>query len=90
MDKNPFAINFGKVPSQYISRDIIIGEITQDMLADEIQNQCFMLTGTCGAGKTVTMTAICILREQTDIFADSNGHGALSPDKCEAVPSLTA
>lgn len=32
----------------------------------------------------------CILREQTDIFADSNGHGALSPDKCEAVPSLTA
>lgn len=43
MDKNPFVINFGKVPSQYISRDIIIGEITQDMLADEIQNQCLQM-----------------------------------------------
>ena len=26
MDKNPFAINFGKVPLQYISRDIVIDE----------------------------------------------------------------
>jgi len=58
IEKNPFAINFGKLPSQYISRDILIDEITQELLAEEVQNPCFMLTGTRGTGKTVTMTAI--------------------------------
>ena len=37
MEKNPFAINFGKLPSQYISRDILIDEITQELLAEEVQ-----------------------------------------------------
>ena len=58
MNTNPFAMNFGKLPSEYISRDIIIEEIIQEITADVPQNQCFMLTGTRGAGKTVTMTAI--------------------------------
>lgn len=56
--QNPFAINFGKVPVQYISRDIIIDEILQELLSEDAQNQCFMLTGTRGSGKTVTMTSI--------------------------------
>ncbi|MBO5623426.1 MAG: ATP-binding protein [Butyrivibrio sp.] len=58
MKKNPFAINFGKVPSQYISRELIIDEIVQEMLDEDAQNNCFMLTGTRGSGKTVTMTEI--------------------------------
>lgn len=58
MKKNPFAINFGKLPSQYISRDILIDEITDELLSEDAQNSCFMLTGTRGTGKTVTMTAI--------------------------------
>ena len=58
MERNPFVLNFGKVPSQYISREIIIDEIVQDMLEEDAQNNCFMLTGTRGSGKTVTMTAI--------------------------------
>lgn len=58
MERNPFALNFGKVPSQYISREIIIDEIVQEMLEEDAQNNCFMLTGTRGSGKTVTMTAI--------------------------------
>ena len=58
MEKNPFVLNFGKVPSQYISREIIIDEIVQEMTDAETQNNCFMLTGTRGSGKTVTMTAI--------------------------------
>ena len=28
MQKNPFAINFGKIPQQYIDRDLMIDEIT--------------------------------------------------------------
>ena len=58
MGKNPFVLNFGKVPSQYISRDLIIDEIVQEMTDEESQNNCFMLTGTRGSGKTVTMTEI--------------------------------
>ena len=58
MDRNPFVINFGKVPSQYISRELIIDEIVQEMTDEDSQNTCFMLTGTRGSGKTVTMTAI--------------------------------
>ena len=58
MERNPFTIGFGKIPAQYISRDILIEEITQELLAEDGQNQCFMLTGARGTGKTVTMTAI--------------------------------
>ena len=58
MERNPFALNFGKVPTQYISREIIIDEIVQELLEEDAQNNCFMLTGTRGIGKTVTMTAI--------------------------------
>ena len=56
--KNPFTINFGKVPTQYIDRQILIDEIVEELQSETIQNQCFMLTGTRGSGKTVTMTAI--------------------------------
>ncbi len=58
MNRNPFAINFGKLPIQYIDRAILIDEIVEELEAEEAQNQCFMLTGTRGTGKTVTMTAI--------------------------------
>lgn len=58
MNNNPFAINFGKVPAMYISRDILIDEITDELQSSEVQNPCFMLTGTRGSGKTVTMTSI--------------------------------
>ena len=56
--QNPFTMNFGKVPTQYIDRQILIDEIVEELQAEEIQNQCFMLSGTRGSGKTVTMTAI--------------------------------
>ena len=58
MERNPFVLNFGKMPKLYISREIIIDEIIQDMTYEDSQNNCFMLTGTRGSGKTVTMTAI--------------------------------
>lgn len=58
MTKNPFAINFGKLPTQYIDRAILIDSILEELLSEEAQNPCFMLTGTRGTGKTVTMTAI--------------------------------
>ena len=56
--QNPFTLNFGKMPSQYIDRQILIDEIVEELQAEEIRNQCFMLSGTRGSGKTVTMTAL--------------------------------
>ena len=56
--KNPFAINFGIIPAQYIERDLITDEIITELESDVVQNPCFMLTGIRGSGKTVTMTAI--------------------------------
>lgn len=56
--KNPFAINFGVTPIQYISREIIIDEIIDNFQSEAIQNPCVMLTGNRGTGKTVTMTSI--------------------------------
>ncbi len=56
--KNPFTLNFGKIPAQYIGREILIDEIVDELRSEEIQNQCFMLSGPRGSGKTVTMTAI--------------------------------
>ncbi len=65
--KNPFSISFGKKPYQYIERDLVIDEIMSDLQSDIIQNQCFMITGVRGSGKTVTMTAIeNELREDDD------------------------
>ena len=58
MAQNPFSISFGKKPHQYIERELIVDEILGELQSDIIQNQCFMLTGVRGSGKTVTMTAI--------------------------------
>ena len=42
MSKNPFVLNFGKVPTQYISRELIIDEIVQEMTEEDAQNNCFI------------------------------------------------
>lgn len=58
MGNNPFAINFGIIPSQYIERDLIREEVINGLMDNPVQNPCYMLTGVRGSGKTVTMTAI--------------------------------
>lgn len=56
--KNPFAINFGTIPTQYIARTLVTDEIITELENEAMQNPCFMLSGVRGSGKTVTMTAI--------------------------------
>lgn len=58
MKRNPFALNFGIIPSKYIGRELIIDEIISEFSYDDMQNPCFMLTGVRGSGKTVTLTSI--------------------------------
>ncbi len=56
--RNPYALSFGRVPTRYISRDVIIGEIVDSISSDVVEEQAFKLTGIRGTGKTVTLTAI--------------------------------
>ena len=55
---NPYAISFGRIPNQYISRSLLIDEIIDILNSDTASEQAFKLTGIRGTGKTVTMTAI--------------------------------
>ena len=64
---NPYTIGFGRIPSHYIRRDVLIEDIIDNLTTDEIQGQAFKLTGIRGSGKTVTLTAIeKRLREEDD------------------------
>ena len=58
MERNPFTINFGKMPKQYISRDILISEVVEAFESEDMEEQAFKLTGIRGTGKTVTLNAI--------------------------------
>lgn len=58
MERNPYAISFGRIPNRYISRSIIVDEIIEILESDPVEEQAFKLTGIRGTGKTVTLTAI--------------------------------
>lgn len=63
--KNPYAITFGRIPNQYINRNVLIDSIVDILDYEDITEQAFKLTGIRGTGKTVTLTAIeRILREE--------------------------
>jgi len=55
---NPYAISFGRIPKQYIGRDLIVDEIIESLESDIPGEQSFKLTGVRGTGKTVTLTEI--------------------------------
>lgn len=55
---NPYVISFGRIPSHYIERSLIIDEILDSINSDIIQSQAYKITGIRGTGKTVTLSAI--------------------------------
>lgn len=62
---NPYAVAFGRIPTSYIKRDIVIDEVLSAFLSENVDSQCYKLTGVRGSGKTVTMTSIIrMLNEQ--------------------------
>lgn len=58
MERNPYAINFGKIPKKYICRNLIIDNIIESLESEDIEEQAYKITGIRGTGKTVTLTAI--------------------------------
>ena len=77
-EKNPYVINFGRVPNQYISRDYLIDTIVETLESEIVEEQAFKLTGIRGTGKTVTLTSIeKKIREEDDwivVGIKSNGN----------------
>ena len=55
---NPYSTGFGKIPSRYIRRDLIIDEIVENFNDETSTEQAAKLTGIRGTGKTVTLTAL--------------------------------
>ena len=56
--RNPYTLIFGRIPNEYIGRDIIINEIVDTVNSEMVDSQAFKLVGIRGTGKTVTLTAI--------------------------------
>ncbi len=56
--KNPYAISFGRIPHQYISRDVLLDNIMDTLESDVADERAFKLTGIHGTGKTVMLSAI--------------------------------
>ena len=55
---NPYTTGFGRIPSHYLARDLIIDDIVENICSDEVRGQAYKLTGIRGTGKTVTLTSI--------------------------------
>ena len=59
MDRqNPYAISFGRIPHQYISRDVMLSNITEALDSNFTDERAFKLTGIRGTGKTVMLSAV--------------------------------
>ncbi|MCR5221960.1 MAG: ATP-binding protein [Lachnospiraceae bacterium] len=82
MNRNPYAISFGRIPTQYICRRILVDEIIDTLNSDVIEEQAFKLTGIRGTGKTVTLTTIeKSLRESDDwIIIDLKANSDMMTD----------
>lgn len=81
-ERNPYYISFGRIPTQYIGRSIMIDSIMEMLLSERIEEQAFKLTGIRGMGKTVTLTAIeNQLREEEDwIIVDLKSNGNITEE----------
>ena len=56
--QNPYTVGFGKVPTEFIGRNVIIDTVMEALTSDIPDEQAFKLTGMRGTGKTVTLSAI--------------------------------
>lgn len=95
MERNPYAISFGRIPEQFIARSLIIDSIVETLYSDVPTDMAIKLTGVRGSGKTVTLTAIeqqmrkdkdwivVGLRSETNILED------LIANLYSAVPFVT-
>ncbi len=79
---NPYTIGFGRIPSHYIIRDLVIADIVNQLNQEKISGQAYKLTGIRGTGKTVTLTEIerQLRRDETWIVIGVKPDGAITED----------
>ena len=89
--KNPYTLNFGRIPNEYISRDLIISEILDAINSDIVDEQAFKLTGIRGTGKTVTLTSIeKALKDDKDwIIVDLKSTADITKDLISNLYTMT-
>ena len=82
MQRNPYIINFGRLPKQYISRDYLVDSIIETLDSEEIEEQAFKITGIRGTGKTVTLTAIekIVREDEAWIVVDLKSNADITKD----------
>ena len=56
--QNPYSLVFGKLPNNFIERDIEIGEILETFYEEDPSIRTYIITGQRGTGKTVTLSKI--------------------------------
>ncbi len=94
-ERNPYAIGFGRIPNQYISRNLLLDEIIDTLNSDIVEEQAFKLTGIRGTGKTVALTTIERTLQSDDrwIVIDLKSNSAITDDLVahlySEVPFLT-
>lgn len=94
--RNPYVISFGRIPTQYISRRVLISDIIDALESDIIEEQAYKLTGVRGTGKTVTLTEIEKKIRENDnwivVGVKSNGNiiEDIIANLYSSVPSLTS
>ena len=81
-NRNPYAISFGKIPNQYINRDVLINKMIDTLDSDVAEEQAFKLTGIRGTGKTVTLSALEKNMRQKDrwIVVDLKSNSSITED----------
>lgn len=67
-NENPFSLNFGSLPPMYIEPKEVVDEIMGKLSSKYRTDNCFILTGVRGSGKTVTMTDIVHRVRQMDDY----------------------
>lgn len=55
---NPFCLSFGKEPDRYVKRTDAYGRITEELNIISPSNNCFLIMGVRGSGKTVLLSTI--------------------------------
>lgn len=58
MTKNPFTLSFGRVPIEYITRDLEENQIYHMFTELPVTDQIYVILGLRGSGKTVAMTNV--------------------------------
>lgn len=95
-ERNPYVISFGRIPTQYISRSLIIDTIIESLESNVVEEQAYKLTGVRGTGKTVTLTAIEKQMRQNEnwivVGVKSNGNimEDIIANLYSSIPFLTA